>query len=274
MSEAQPPDHLEERLAQAAASFSYPPTPDIAGSVRERLTTERRPSGWRPSMAGHRLAWALAALLLFGGIAVTPDARARILAFLRIGSIEIVVPTVTPIIPTAPAVVATQPATARPASSPTPLSSRLNLNGQTTLDDARTRVDFPIRLPSYPPDLAAPDGIYVQDLGGLAVILVWLESGSPARVSMSLHQLTEDAFARKLVQQPEFIQETTVNGRRAAWVRGPHLLQFRAPGGGFELRERRLVLGNVLIWEENEITYRLETELPLEEAVRVAESLR
>ena len=274
MSESRPPDHLEERLAEAAASFNYPPTPDIAGSVRERLETERRPSRRWSRTVPRRLAWALAALLLFGGIAATPDARARILAFLRIGSIEIVVPTVTPVIPTAPAVVATEQATPRPASSPTPLSSRLNLNGQTTLDDAQTRVDFPIRLPSYPPDLAAPDGIYVQDLGGPAVILVWLERGSTARVSMSLHQLTEDAFARKLVQRPELMQETTVNGRGAAWVRGPHLLQFRAPGGGFELRERRLVLGNVLIWEENEITYRLETELPLEEAVRVAESLR
>jgi hypothetical protein len=29
----------------------------------------------------------------------------------------------------------------------------------------------------------------------------------------------------------------------------------------------------VLIWEENQITYRLETDLPLEEAVRIAESL-
>ena len=273
MSEAQPPDHLEERLAQAAASFSYPPTPDIAGSVRGRLATERRPSGWRPPMAGHRLAWALAALLLFGGIAVTPDARARILAFLRIGSIELVVPTVTPISPTAPAAVATKPATARPASSPTPLSSRLNLNGQTTLDDARKRVDFPIRLPSYPPDLGAPDGVYLQDLGGPAVILVWLEPGSSTGVNMSLHQLTEDAFAQKQVQR-EFIQETSVDGNRAVWVRGPHFLQFKSPGGGFDMRERRLVLGNVLIWEENEITYRLETELPLEEAVRVAESLR
>ncbi|HSH81010.1 MAG TPA: hypothetical protein VLA19_20955 [Herpetosiphonaceae bacterium] len=275
MSESRPPEHLEERLVEAAASFGYPPTPDIASSVRERLAAERARRGRRSRMAPQRLAWALAVLvLLSGALAATPDARARILAFLRIGSIEIVVPTVTPALPTVPSLAATEQATTRPAASPTPLSSRLNLNGQTTLDDAQTRVDFPIRLPSYPPNLAAPDGIYVQDLGGPAVILVWLERGSPARVSMSLHQLTEDAFAQKLVQRPEFIQETTVNGRRAAWVRGPHLLQFRAPGGGFEMRERRLVLGNVLIWEENEITYRLETELPLEEAVRVAESLR
>jgi hypothetical protein len=270
MSESHPPDHLEERLVDAAASFHYPPTPDIAGSVRKRLQTDRGRRGWRPPVAPRRLAWALAVLLLlFGGIIATPDARARILAFLRIGSVEIVVPTASPPLRSTPAEQRTAP-----TASPTPLSSRLNLNGQTTLAEAQQRVDFPIHLPSYPEDLAAPDGVYVQDLGGLVVILVWLEPGSSTRVRMSLHQLTEDAFAEKQVQQRELIQETTVNGQRAAWVRGPHILQFRTPSGGFDLHERRLVLGNVLIWEENEVTYRLETELPLEEAVRVAESLR
>jgi hypothetical protein len=36
---------------------------------------------------------------------------------------------------------------------------------------------------------------------------------------------------------------------------------------------RRLVEGNVLIWFENGLTYRLESDLSLEETVRVAESL-
>ena len=36
---------------------------------------------------------------------------------------------------------------------------------------------------------------------------------------------------------------------------------------------RRLVEGNVLLWEQDGVTYRLETELPLDEAIKVAESL-
>jgi hypothetical protein len=36
----------------------------------------------------------------------------------------------------------------------------------------------------------------------------------------------------------------------------------------------RLIDGNVLIWENNQITYRLETNLELDEAVRIAESLQ
>jgi hypothetical protein len=37
--------------------------------------------------------------------------------------------------------------------------------------------------------------------------------------------------------------------------------------------QRRLVSGHVLIWEEDGLTYRLETDLSMEEAVAIAESL-
>jgi hypothetical protein len=35
----------------------------------------------------------------------------------------------------------------------------------------------------------------------------------------------------------------------------------------------RMIAGHVLIWAEGDVTYRLETSLSMEEAVRVAESL-
>jgi len=37
---------------------------------------------------------------------------------------------------------------------------------------------------------------------------------------------------------------------------------------------RRLVMGHVLVWAEGQITYRMKTNRPLEEAVRIAESLQ
>jgi hypothetical protein len=37
---------------------------------------------------------------------------------------------------------------------------------------------------------------------------------------------------------------------------------------------RRLVEGNVLVWEQDGLTYRLETKLSLSEAVKIAESLK
>jgi hypothetical protein len=49
------------------------------------------------------------------------------------------------------------------------------------------------------------------------------------------------------------------------------MLAFR---GERELKLRYLVQGHVLIWAEGGLTYRLESGLLLEEALRIAESLQ
>ncbi len=69
------------------------------------------------------------------------------------------------------------------------------------------------------------------------------------------------------------MRETSVKGQPALWTQGPYLLQFERDGQVI-VDTRRLVTGHVLIWVEKGITYRLETDLSLEEAVRIAESLK
>jgi hypothetical protein len=66
------------------------------------------------------------------------------------------------------------------------------------------------------------------------------------------------------------IAQTTVNGQPAVWAEGPYILRVR---NGY-IDERRLIEGHVLIWKEGDVTYRLETDLSLEEAVKIAESLK
>ncbi len=61
-----------------------------------------------------------------------------------------------------------------------------------------------------------------------------------------------------------------MNGHRAVWAIGPYPLVLRNK----DIQLTRLVDGHVLIWAEGDITYRLETNLSLEEAIRVAESLQ
>ena len=51
------------------------------------------------------------------------------------------------------------------------------------------------------------------------------------------------------------------------WAVGPYPL--RLYNGDLEFT--RLIDGHVLIWEDEDLTYPLETDLPLEEAIRVAE---
>jgi hypothetical protein len=70
---------------------------------------------------------------------------------------------------------------------------------------------------------------------------------------------------------PEIIQETQVNGGNAVWAVGPYPLRVY---GGDEIDFTRLVDGNVLIWADEDLTYRLETDQSLEEAIKIAESLK
>jgi hypothetical protein len=92
----------------------------------------------------------------------------------------------------------------------------------------------------------------------------------PGKIRLSLLQFsgTDNMIISKI--QPETVLETTVAGNPAAWVVGPYLLKYR--NGDLDIV--RLIEGHVLIWEQAGVTYRLETDLPLEEAVRVAESIR
>jgi len=201
---------------------------------------------------------ALAILLI--GLWTVPPVRAAILDFLQIGAVRIwlVEPTPTPI-PVA--------ATASPRPTPTPMVSVLDLAGETTLAAAQAKVEFPIRLPTYPTELGAPDKVYLQNLDGPAVILVWLKPQQPDQVHLSLQLLSSKVIAGKM--DPKIIATPQVHDQIGLWVEGPYLMVARS--GEWDMT--RLIEGHVLIWAEGDITYRLETDLPLAEAVRLAESL-
>jgi hypothetical protein len=253
-----PSEEWEARLQRMARNLPYPPTPNLVGLLRSRLTKEPSPKTSRP----WRLVWATVILVaVLAGLMTVPQVRAAVLRVLHLGAVEIIVDTTPTPLPAA--------RTPEPAS-PTPLASAsvLDLAGVTTLAEAQAQVDFPIRLPTHPPNLGPPDGVFAQNLGGPVVVLVWLDSERPDRVRLSLHQLGPGAFVWKIA--PEVVQETTVNGQRALWTSGPYMLVTRRG----DLEQHRLVEGHVLIWTEGEITYRMETDLTLEETVRSAESLQ
>ncbi len=190
-----------------------------------------------------------------------PPLRAGIIHLLRIGAVTIrlIEPTATPM---------REPA-AQSAAMPE-IASVLELAGETTLADAQERMRFPIRLPSYPAGLGQPDKVFVQDQGGQVIILVWLEPENRTQARLSLHILAQGVEATK--GSPETIELTTVNQELAVWTTGPYFLIYK-DGSSYRSDQRRLIEGHVLIWQEDGLTYRLETDLLLEEAVRIAESL-
>ena len=256
---------LETRLAQAAHGFLYPPTPAIADQVAQRLTDPA--FAWRSQRT--RLLWgALVGLfVLLIGLLSVPPVRAAILEFLQIGAVHIsfVQPTATPTFTAKyPSITLVSPTPTVPS-----LTSVLDLAGETTLAQAQRTVKFPLRLPTYPANLGPPDKVYLQNMDGDVVVLVWLDPNKPSQVRMSLHLLTSAGIAWKMLD-PSKITQTTVQGQPAAWTDGPYLIMTYA--GNWETT--RLMRGHALVWTDGELTYRLECNLSLPEAVRVAESLK
>ena len=254
---------FENKLRSIANGMEYPRTPNIAGSVTARLRTATH-----SRFNSKALVWSLTiSLVLCSSLMLIPPARAAILEFIQIGVVRIFPKSVEPNVTATPATLA--PVTATSSSQASNLIPILDqMAGRTTLSEAQNKVEFSILLPAFPADLGQPDYVYVQNADGNMVILVWLDPQQPDKVLMSLHFIPNGSWAIKKVD-PQVIEETKVDGNRAIWTTGPYPLIF--PNGDIEFE--RLVSGHVLIWAGLDVTYRLETDLSMEEAVRIAESL-
>lgn len=278
---ASQPDNFEGRLLSAARALAYPPTPDVSAAVLRRLPV-RRPSTARRTLVAVGI---FAALLLAIVIAV-PPVRAAVLDWIRIGAVRIFIGEPTPpsgasqtptptLTPTSPAVLTITPLsgvtpqlTEPPA--PTPLTSVLDLSGQTTLAQAAAQAGFPIRLLAYPADLGQPDHVILQHLDTEVVFLVWMDPTRPQAVRMSLTEMASNSILFQKIS-PKSVQDTTVNGLPAVWIDSPYLLISH--NGDFALT-RLVTAGHTLVWTQGRMTYRLETNQNLADALRTAESLQ
>jgi hypothetical protein len=290
--------HWEQIIQETAATLAYPPTPDIAEQVRERLFTQQK-VGSRHSALGSRqssvnrlrLVWvvALVLALLVGSLLFVPELRAALLRVLQIGPIRVFVDETLPeptALPTATAVASptaepldaamTRPSTATADLSLTPTTpphslALAQLGEPVTFAEAEERVTFPIILPGYPDELGGPDAAYLHTSGNAtAVTLVWFRPEQPEQVWFSLTQipLSEFEFALKWARA-EDVREFFLNGQRAIWIEGPHRIRLVNP----EIASTIRMASNVLIWTAGDMTYRIEGDLALDEAIGIAESL-
>jgi hypothetical protein len=261
---------LENRLRAVAQGMPYPPTPDIASAVRQRL--ERAPkAGTRWRLA---LVTATVVLALLAGLLSVPAVRAAVLEFLQIGAIRIILPvptntpTPTSLVTTAPE--RTPPPTRTPLPSPTPhsLIALDDLQGETTLEDAIQKASFTLQLPAFPAELGQPDRVFVQDMDGALVILVWTTTENPEKADLILYEIAPGSWAGEKGMLSS-LERAWVNGREAVWAQGPYVLYLT--NGDMDMR--RLIAGHVLIWDEGGVTYRLESNLSLSQSIEIAESL-
>jgi len=193
----------------------------------------------RPRSSG----WPRAALILLmlGLFSMAiPQIRAAVLEFLRIGAVTIYLDGTTE------------------AGEPLRLD---DISGATDLATAQTLVRFPLHVAPDDP----PDRVFVQDPG--MVILIWLEGTT---IDRALYQVS--SYDWRMVKNAKPITYTFVGPTSAVWVNIQHPIQF-LKDGLLRTELSHFVTGHVLIWEQDKVTYRLETPMSLEEARLFAESL-
>lgn len=265
---------LDAALRRLGRTVAYPPTPPIAAAVQRRLA-EPRPQRGPPIVPLFRMSWAtriaalaaVALLLIAAGlVGVSPEARRAVADRLGVRGVDVRhVPT---------AAVVTPP---RGASA----GERLALGEPMTLAGAAGRVQFRVLSPG--PELGPPDAVYVgEPPAGGQVSFVYEAAPDPSKanetgVGLLLTQLRGDlepAFLRKGLGPGTRIEYLTVDGEEAVWIEGEaHLFYYQDANG--EIRDESLRLaGNVLLWQRQEVTLRLEGAHSRDEALRIAAGLR
>jgi hypothetical protein len=262
---------LEVALRELGATTAWPPAapspdaPDIAAAVRARIVAAgaqppgRRGWSWRP--ARRALVLALLAVLALAAVASAIGFDLPGLRFIFGG------PSMSP------------PPTLAPSAGPP--GAALDLGNQVGLADLDDAAGFHVR---WPRDAAfgPPDAAYIDATRNGQVSLVWTaRPGLPASLEPGVGLVltvfdgaVDDGFFSKVIGAGTTVELVNVDDGRGYWVSGdPHLFFYQTRDGRF-IDEHRRWVGDGLLWDEGDLTYRLESPLGKSATVRLAESMR
>ena len=233
---------LEIRLTELRDDVAFPPTPELAVPVP---VAARRPRATR------RLVLALAVVVAASAavLAVSPGARSALRDLFGIGGVSV----------------------ERADRLPVPGAPAGYLPGRrVSLETARTRVAFVLRLPRSGP---VPREVLLDEtVAGGAVSFVWC--CEPTLQLTQLHGTDTVRFAGKVVGPGGHVEPFALDGEPAVWITGaPHVVRFIDETGTFhEARSR--IAGDVLLWQDGDVTLRLEGAATRAEAVAIARDIR
>jgi hypothetical protein len=300
---------LEQRLIDLGPRL-YPAAPDVATEVRHRLESEPvgspltpnrhplrgyparqrqergtgrlpppRSEGRRVGDEGRSWAeglrtrerWLIAVLLLIAlvsGLVLFPETRNAIAD--RLGLQGVLIRWVDEV----------------PTPEPFQGAASLRLGRPVTLAEAQAAVDFPVRVPTAA-GFDAPGEIYLvdQEEGAMVSFVYPAAPGLPASdetgVGALLIQFRGEAD-RGLIEkglpddgaQGTHLEAVSVSGDPGFWISGaPHGFFLVCYDAGECRQERYRLAGNVLLWEQDGVTLRLESALSLQDALAIAESV-
>jgi hypothetical protein len=259
-----------EALQALARYVEYPPAPDLAAAVTDRVIHRGSPA--RHTRVLPAAAFVAAVVLVAAIVAVlaSPAARNAIADRLGLGGIRIYR------LPAAPTVPVTPATTASPGEL---LGAGFVTGTPVPLEEARRRVAFTV---AFPPPAGEPDAVYVDSsMPGGQVTMLWrAREGLPETTipgaGLLLQQfngLSSEGFYGKGVGPGTTIASVVIDGRPGFWIAGePHVLFFEDANGIRQEHPLRLA-GNTLIWVRGTVTFRLESGLSKRAAERLAESI-
>jgi hypothetical protein len=228
---------VTERDLQALAAFlDFPEERDFGPGVRARLAPRPR--------RRRALAVVLAALAVGVGVAfAVPPARSAILRFFHLQGVTIEVVDKLPQVKT---------------------SGRLDLGPRISPDDAERRAGFrPLRSALLgDPDRVTWDGRQL-----------WFVYGNVRLLVSQFRASGIERLIKKVAEPGTRVEPVTVGGRQGFFITGAsHFLYLERTD---VVREERVRLArDVLLWERGPLTVRLEGDLTVAEALRIARSFR
>jgi hypothetical protein len=234
--------NLEQELQ--ALALEWPPTPDLASSVAERVreSAPRRAQRWRRPLA---VALAVLVVGVTAVLAFSPGARSALLELFGIKGATVTRVDVLPEVRG---------------------GEQLDLGERVSLEDAERETGFRARLPRD----EDVDQVWLdRAIGRGAVTVVWC----CPRVVLTEFRGISSPYAEKMVGAGTEVEYLEVNGRPGIWIEGAsHVVVFRDEFGN--IQERPRLARNVLLWEDGALTLRLEGDFTKQRALALAGRIR
>lgn len=240
--------NLERALAAVGRELDVPETPDLVTAVLAQIGSRSAPA--RPARRRWALAIALIVVAVLAATLAIPDARSALFRFLSIGGERIEVVDSLPEVPVQE-------------------DLALTLGEEVTLEEARDASSFPLRELDEP-----PDRVFRGDRG-----TVWFLYGSEERPRLLVAQsslrlpMDEGILLKKLAGPGTRVEIVDVDGSPGVFLSGESHFLFLLDEYGLVVEDSARLARDVLIWERDGVGYRLEGDIELDEALRVAESL-
>ncbi len=232
-------NELERRLAEAAPQYPFPPTPALARVAAGRLP--RQQSRRSPLLLGLAAAVvAVAAVLAFSS-----GARSAVLDWLdAIPGVRI----------------------ERTESLPeSRLLTAVDFGSPVSLETARRRAGFPVLLPR---GLGEPTAVELDRGGGGTAVTMRFDR----RLVLTEWRASAVLF-EKMISFGTDVERTRVGDDDAIWITGgDHAVFYLGVDTKEHFQPGRLA-GNVLLWHDGLIGYRIETAASRRRALELAESL-